>query len=372
VALISTPGLFYPPMDNRAYHNGVTSSAVIDAPNEKIAAIGRVYWPGGAGGTKDIRKIGFRFGAVTKTNGSGLTLSLQDVDLTTGPVYQPDGTQDQTYAIANGNAAFATNTWFLSGNLSTDRTVNFGDLLATVLEYDGSGHQTGDSVVMSLLASGTPISGMSLYTGSWASVGFAPPILFEFSDGTFGSYIWGMPFSTASNLSYSDSTNPDENGVAITMPFAAVISGASINVAAATNTSTYTIYLYDSADNVLASVVVDPNAITAINTGNLNFYLFATPVTVAAGDLVRLTVKATTAGQSVFMPQILVDNANHWSARGWGDNNWYATSRNNGAGAWTDTTTRRFPMSLIIDQIDDGAGGGGGLLTHPGKQGGFQ
>jgi hypothetical protein len=372
VALISTPGLYYPPADTRSYSNGITSTAIIDAANEKIAAIGRVYWPGGAGGTKDIRKIGFRFGAVTKTNGSGLTLSLQDVDLTTGPVYQPDGTQDQTYAIANGNAAFATNTWFLSGNLSADRTVNFGDLLATVLEYDGSGYQAGDSVIMSLLAAGTSISGISLYTGSWASIGFAPPILFEFSDGTFGSYFGSMPFSTASNLAYSDSTNPDENGVRIVMPFAAVVSGAMVNLGTVTNTSTYDVVLYDGADNVLASVSVDPNAITAINSYTHNHYLFSTPVTVAAGDVVRLTVKATTAGQNVGIPQIVVDNANHWSARGWGDNNWYATSRNNGAGAWTDTATRRFPMSLIIDQIDDGAGGGGGLLAHPGKQGGFQ
>ena len=41
------------------------------------------------------------------------------------------------------------------------------------------------------------------------------------------------------------------------------------------------------------------------------------------------------------------------------------------APAWTDTTTTLPGVSLIVDQIDDGTGGGG-LLTHPGMSGGMR
>src|SRR5262245_9299830 len=104
---------------------------LIDATGEEAAFCGRVFFPVRSG-TKDVRKVGFRFGAVTKAGGSALTVSLQDVNLGTGPTMQPDETQDQTVAVANADAGFTSNAWYQTGALSADRTVALGELLAVV------------------------------------------------------------------------------------------------------------------------------------------------------------------------------------------------------------------------------------------------
>jgi len=41
------------------------------------------------------------------------------------------------------------------------------------------------------------------------------------------------------------------------------------------------------------------------------------------------------------------------------------------AGAWSDTTTRRPIMGLILSAADDGVGGGGGMIVNPGMSGGL-
>jgi len=126
---------------------------LIDATGEMAAFCGRV-WFSARSGTKNLSRVGFRFGAVTKSGGSGLTVSLQDVTLSAGPPMQPDGTQDQTVAIANGNASFASNTWIRTGTFSASRTVTYGDLLAVNVEYDGGGRTNPDSVIVNTIVAG--------------------------------------------------------------------------------------------------------------------------------------------------------------------------------------------------------------------------
>jgi len=132
----------YVPWPINSMTPGFSSTLVIDATGEQAAQLGQVWFPARTG-SKTINKVHFRFGAVTKAGGSGLQVSLQDVSLTAGPPAQPDGVVDQYRAIANGEATFAANTWYTSGLLTSDgtdtgtkRTVNFGDLVACVLEYD--------------------------------------------------------------------------------------------------------------------------------------------------------------------------------------------------------------------------------------------
>lgn len=93
----------------------------IDATGEKATIIGQVSFPPGTSGPKDIRKLQFRFSGVTKAGGSGLTASVQALSTSAGPQAQPDGTPLATVAIANGNAAFASNSWLTTGNLSVER-----------------------------------------------------------------------------------------------------------------------------------------------------------------------------------------------------------------------------------------------------------
>src|SRR5688572_26574526 len=124
-------GLWIP--DNRliSMAPNLSNNSPIDATGEQFAISGPVWFKEGTG-TKDITRVGFSFGTITKAGGSGLTVSLQNVSAVAGPPLQPDGTQDQTVAIANGNAAFASNTWIRTDALSANRTVSFGENLSVV------------------------------------------------------------------------------------------------------------------------------------------------------------------------------------------------------------------------------------------------
>src|SRR5262245_16743976 len=124
----------------------VTSIGPIDATGEKIAFCGYFWHPEGI--SKDITRVGFRFGSVTKAGGSGLTVSLQDLNLTTAPM-QPDEVQDQTVAIANGDSGFTSNVWYRTNALSANRTLANGDAVCVVIEYDGSGRLGSDTVSLS-------------------------------------------------------------------------------------------------------------------------------------------------------------------------------------------------------------------------------
>lgn len=175
------------------------NSTAIATSTDKHAVCGRVWTP--TRGSKNISRVGFRFGsAITKAGGSGLTLSLQDVSLIAGVPMQPDEVQDQTVAIANGDATFAANTWHRSGALSATRTVSPDDLLAVVVEYDGGGRLGADSVTFSCLdnLAASPGANFGQFTdgvkttGTWQTPTRSQPIVaLEFDDGTFGGLMRG-------------------------------------------------------------------------------------------------------------------------------------------------------------------------------------
>jgi len=48
-------------------------------------------------------------------------------------------------------------------------------------------------------------------------------------------------------------------------------------------------------------------------------------------------------------------------------------SRTGNSGAFAETQTFHIPIcGVLVSQLPDGAGGGGGLLTHPGMAGGMR
>jgi len=53
-----------------------------------------------------------------------------------------------------------------------------------------------------------------------------------------------------------------------------------------------------------------------------------------------------------------------------GGQNFHYTEKKDGG--WTDTVTDRPMIGLLIDQFDDGAGGAGGMIVHPGMSGGMR
>jgi hypothetical protein len=333
------------------------STATLDATSKKVAFCGRVWFPGRTG-TKDVTRVGFRFGTVTKTGGSGLTVSLQDVLLSTGPPIQPDETQDQTVAIANGDASFASNTWIRTGALSANRTITYGDLLSVVIEFDGSGRLGSDSVNIS--TPGLPIYNYSqgvmlLKNVSWASQNILANVVLEFTDGTWGTLEGGLPVSGINTHTINSGTGTaDEYAMEFSLPFPFKVDELFATIAPAGGSSDFELLLYDGT-TAMATVAVDGN--TLVSAGRTLFVPIP-ETTCTANTVYRVAVRPTTTN-NVTVYSLDVADANHFTCHGFGTPGRYTTRLDQGSWA-AATTTRRLMAGVRLSALDDGVSGGGG------------
>lgn len=371
MAYTEVNGTYLPPRPEwsaTSFATGLT----IDATGEKAACIGNIVWPSYSA-TKAIRKLQFMFGAVTKAGGSSLTLSLQNVSTSAGLPAVPDETQDETVAIANADAGFASNTWYTTGNLSADRTVSYGDPLAVVLEFDGGGRLGADSVIMrsvtkANLWGGSPSwPACSLKTASWATVGAAPNIVFEFSDGTFGKFQGSWPVSEpAVTASFKQDTGTaDEYALEIPVPFNCKVSGAYVLAGATAATADYDVVLYDGTTAMTGGTVSrDGNWHTTASERRPLEIVFTQEITLTAGTTYRLSVKPTQTTSNVSIAMFDVNAAGHMALHPLGTSCVLTTRLD--SGSWAAVTTTRRPIfGLIVSAVDAGSGGtsGGQLIS---------
>jgi hypothetical protein len=321
------------------------NSTALTANTHKYSWNGRVYYQGTAA-TKDITKVGFCFGAVTKGGSTDLIVSLEDVDLANGPPARGDGVQDQTVTIANGS--IVANTWVQSGALSANRTVAFGDLLSVVLQYNT--FNASDSIAIRQMPSSTSLVYLnpSIFTGSWVSVSAFNNIILEFSDGSFGTLDLGYPLTAAAAVNVNTGSTPDEVAQQFSLPFSCEIEGAWLfaNVASGAD---FDMVLYNDTTS-LVSCTIDSNTIQA--AGNARSYnAYWAPYSYTKNTTLNLAVKPTTANSVTVYTQT-VNDANHFQAHGWTSASY--TTRSD-AGSWAaPTTTQRLQCGLKIRRIHDG------------------
>jgi hypothetical protein len=339
-------------------HSGTAPSqvaSVIDATGEKCAWSGRVWNKDRA--TKDITKVGFLCGTITSAGGSGLTLSLQNVDTATGNPMRPDETQDQTVSFLA--SALTTGTWFQTAALSADRTVTYGELLSVVLEYDGSGRLGSDAVnVLNITVGSSPQASFdavgALKTGgSWAAVAVKPNIILEFDDGTFGTLDGAFPCANITNVNVTTGSTPDEWALKFQVPFPCKVDGCWVQTNTGAAGRDFSMLLSDGG-GALQTVSVDAETGYAYSYGT---WVIPIPeTTLSANTDYYLSWRPDTASNTA-IGYFDMNAANHFQAHEGGPN-FRHTNRTNG-GAWAaETTTRRPLMGIRISALDDGTGGG--------------
>ena len=329
------------------------STGIIDASTEKLACVGYVWHPSRPSGTFNIRKVHFRTGAVSVNASSVLRVSLQDVSLTAGPPYQPDGSQDQTADIA-GNA-LAANTWTTTGNLSADRAVSQGSRIAIVWEYQT--FTAADSIVVSTIGAinapdAVKMGGsMLLNTGSWAGVANSlGNVVLECDDGTYAFLMEHMAYSALGSASVASNGAIRAAGNYFTVPVEFQIDGLSLKCLLP-NGCDGDLILYDGdGTTVLVSVPVDNDAVFSAGA-QIARVTFA-PITLRPGVGYRWAfVAGTTTAATVYHGDVsqagMLDNTPggrqaHWTQR-------------DSSGVWTETTTRKAHWGFGVAAI--GAGG---------------
>lgn len=347
-----------------------SSSLLIDATGEKAAYLGQVWRPDRLGG--DITRVGFRFGTVTKAGGSGLTVSLQDYDPNNSPM-RPDEVIDQSVAIANGNASFATNSWIRTNPFDSNRTVAFGENLAVVIEFDGAGRLGTDSFIVTGLQRDRQFLtiGGALKTASWVTAPVpSQNVVLEFTDGVFGSLSpTAIICSACAQLGYNSGTaGADEYALEFSLPFTCKIDGGWFDLNIANANSNFEFVIYEGT-TALRTVAVDANSIQA-TSGTLSTTFSISELTLTANTVYRLAAKPTTTN-GITLTYIDVADANHWQATSGGTA--FRMAQRVDGGAWTTTTTRRPFAGVRVSSIDVGSGGSsGGLFTPRSMSGGYE
>jgi hypothetical protein len=335
---------------------GFSDHGTIDATGEKIAWCGRFWHPDGPG-SYSIRRIHFRWGSViTKAGGSGLTLSLQGVDLTAGAPLRPDGTPDQSVAIANAAIGTAA-TWFRSGTLDSDRTISYGDLLAAVLEFDGSGRLGSD-----VIRTGGPTGTMNqnavvVFTAAWVATNLIQPnVVFECDDGSFGCFQSSASqflCSALTAVNFGSSASPDERALAFIPPLTMTIDAISaLFTTNALSTADFDVVIYDGT-TAIHTQSVDAN--TLAQTDNRVFTIpLSSAVTLTQGTQYYLALKPTTTNAARIVYAVIY-NGEMMRAHGWPATTGEATRTD--AGSWSAADTTRLPLvCLHVSDIDSGGG----------------
>lgn len=348
------------------------TSAIMDASAEKISFLGCIWHPTTKTGTINIRKVHFRCGALTFNILSTIRVSLQNVSLTAGSPYQPDGTQDQTYDFALG-VGLTANAWNSTGNLSADRAVDLSGMsvgstnsrfVAVVFEY--ATFTAADSFIASTMSMGNPMDVLMgghtlINTASWALLNASVPVVaFECDDGSFAFMEGAYPIATLSSASVSSTGAIRAAGLKFKFPIELTTDAFSFGVAIP-NGCDGDLVLYDTdGTTALVTINVDNDAVSAQSSMRLAVARYL-PKTHTANSYYRLVFVGGTV--TVATVNYLEVNAAGLMDGLVGGQNWHWTQRDSG-GTWADTTTRRPFAGLKLSAVHDGAGGGGSGVQY--------
>lgn len=238
----------------------------------------------------------------------------------------------------------------------TDATMTAGDGCALVVEWDSTQGSVGLAVNSS---NGTIGSSFVRYTTTWQTpAGVRLMHALKYSD---SPNYWALqPYinTVTARLFNAGTSTADEYALKFTAPFKARVVGLYFWAVTYTGTSAYDFHLYEGTTSRASVTNVDSDALYAAPAVGAPCVYFTSPYTITAGTTYYAAIKPNTTAD-IQLQHPTVGNAAHLSTFPAGSIA-YADRRLNG-GAWLNDTPKEYcPVGLIIDQLDDGAGGSGG------------
>lgn len=357
MALQNIGGVLYAP----AYPAAVSSApnfgtTVVDADAEGYGMVFK------APATGNITGAGTMTGTLTTGDASTL-MQLESVSLAASPGV-PNGIISANVSAAINVAA--SNTWY-NGTFTSSYAATLGELMAVTINRQAAGALNTQFNMFADEASTTvgiydfPYS--IVKTGaSWALGGNAPVWAINYG-GTYYPIRGASPFSAAfTTTTFNNTSTPDVVGNIFIPKFKCRVVG---------------IWLWADMDGAAAIKFYDTDGTTSLGQatyalnerGGTSAGLFFFPLDDATGPAsISPTVNSTyrvgvepSSGTSLSVYDFTVSAAAFMDAFDLGQNFYKTTAKNPaGTGDWTNTTTQRVFMGLIIDQLDDGVGGGGG------------
>lgn len=313
--------------------NQADTALLLDAASEMGALMCQ------ATATDTITKI--HFNVRDHTTGATLDVRLETIDNTTG---LPSG---NLIAVGASGTVTTTGVGRYTCNIGTPPSVTKGDVFAVVIAQpaaaSGNCSINGHSLA---LASSFPTSAQKLGGGAWAfNRSYQMGVLVEYSGG-FHAQLHGCPFTVEASRTINTGTTPDERGNKFVFPMAVRISGFTMRTAVATGNMV--VKLYDASDNVLATITVDNNNISA-TTDAVFSYLFSSSIEVAANVVVRLTVQSDSAS-TIFCRDTTFSSTD--DVKGITGAVTVVSTTRKSAGVWTDSALVLTWLGVLIDGLD--------------------
>ena len=323
----------------------------LDAASERIGAIFQ------APATGNITKIRFRTNTVT--TGGDFTVNLETVGTTglpSGTLW--DSPTNQTTATVT--IADTDDSVWKEATLTAAAAVTKGDFIALTITAP-SGVNVRIAHQENYAAGAFPYMLTDLGGSGWTKVTAVPIFGVEYSGGAY-HYIPGMPGGLASAVTV-DTDGNDECGNRIDMPVDARVVGLWV-IADLAAGETVDAILYNNAGTAASTLTVDGDA--SQGAYRPRYFLFASAVTVAAGDVLRIVLKSATATNQ-FLGSYAHAAAAHKNQLPSGSV--VQRTERDAGGAWSDVDTDYMMIGLVLDQLDDGAGGGGSMGISQGLHG---
>lgn len=331
--------------------------ALLDSSGDEVGYVFRVPKAG------NITKVGWRTGFATNVTGANaVRVGLYTVDPANGnPTANLYGGSNYVDRVPSGSYV-----WYWE-TLGTQASATEGDYVA--LKFSWKSFVTGNYCYFSGYHSNAepfPDNNRSYIKYMDASTWYAdtyrlvPCMAIEYSDGSI-EYIAGTcPYSAVNAHSFNSGSGPNHIGLRFKFPFKARLKGVIMSCIL---NGDFDLKLYDSDGvTVLTSISVDKD-IKQGATAFVTYILFNTAQVLLANTFYRVVVVPTTATSlTIYSGDVTDEGANKAMNAVNGGENFHHTTANAAPtqeSDWTQTATRRPLIGLILDQLDDGASGGG-------------
>lgn len=323
------------------------AEVTLDNQDEKFAVIFS------ASKTGNISHVGWKVGTVTSSG--DVTVSIQGVDPATG---LPDGTPIGT----GGTETVDTSEEYFITALGAVAAVTVGDVIAIVITVDNVGTVFE---IDSISGGGAGFPYVREFTGSWVSGNRDSTVSLKYDDGLFYQVADSYPFSGLSSDIINTSDTPNEVGLRFKFPFPVRSVGFR---ALLEPDGDCEVVLYDADNNELQQLTVDSNFRDDSGLGS-HRWMFPTQVVLAADTEYRLTIRPTTGTDIRLFNGSVKDAGIIEALAGYSLETHYTSRKYTGAGppdpaAFSEVTTKIPFLILLVDQFDDGAGGGDTIIIN--------
>lgn len=301
----------------------------------------------------DVSTVGFRVGTVTTAQ--DVTVSLQDVSLATGVC---DGTVDQSCTVSSG--AISANT-VVTCTLGANRTVTRGELGCLRVAWTATQGNIQTCAIEYPTRLGEMAQHYFVLSGTKQNDGAMPYI--RYSDSSFA---WNLAIAqTSDRLTATTATTPDEAALKFQLPYGAQACGVWSGVQYSSS-GDHRYYIENSGGTNLCTgncATVDSDTSVSTSAPSAGIIWFDEVVNLAK-DTTYYLIWSPTTTSNVHLVYYDVNEAA--ALEGWGGTSTDVWSQRTDAGAWTDNTTRRPMMGLVLCGVE--AAGGGGQSAYGSAQ----